>query len=240
MWLGKPFWGPSHPAGGAHCALQPGGRQRLRRGSSTRLGTHSRPGCLGGRPLAGAPTSAQVGPPRQQRQQQVAARRLPGRAQLRARLHESRRPRRPSPAPNSAGVQAGPGGSEPSDSGAAGRCARGRPGGPEARGAQRAGAGRGPGRGRGRGHAPGVTADGAGLARGSRGNLQCPGRGRARRSGRVAGAGPSPQPPRPGVEGGSPVRAGREGWGVPGTGAGSARLLPRPRGPPQRLAPQSS
>lgn len=106
---------------------------------------------------AGAPTSAQVFSPRQQRQQQVAARRLPARDQLPARLHGSRRqpPRlsgpelsrgsaRPRPQWPRAGVCTTPG--------AAGRCARGPPRGPEPRAARRrSGGGAGPRRGAGPG-----------------------------------------------------------------------------------------
>lgn len=96
-----------------------------------------------------APTSAQVLPPRQQRQQQVATRRLPAGAQLPARLHgpaaRCRRnpgPARPRPQWPRADVRAAPR--------AAGRCARGPPGGPSL--------------GRGEGGAPGGGAAGRGGA----------------------------------------------------------------------------
>lgn len=129
---------------------------------------------------AWAPTSAQILPSRQKRQQQVAARRLAAGAQLPARLHGSSRlaprlsgpelsqgpgrPRLPGP---QAGVRASPR--------AAGRCARGPPWGPEpqaARRAERPGGGAAP-----RGGAGGSLRHAAGVRRlcaPLRGDSGCP------------------------------------------------------------------
>lgn len=92
------------PPPGAH-----GSRGQARKGGRTSGSPSGPPSPV--QPLGRAPTSAQVLAPRQQRQQQVAARGLPARAQLPARLHGSRR--RYSPAPNFPGAQRGHGLSGP-------------------------------------------------------------------------------------------------------------------------------
>lgn len=108
-------------------------------------------------PLHRAPTSAQVSPSRQQRQQQVSARGFPGRVQLPASFHGARclvlPPSDPElplglARPPLQRLRAGVGATRV----AAGRCAHGRPLGakPQARGG-RSGGGRGRGAGLGRG-----------------------------------------------------------------------------------------